>query len=355
MAIEVTKTTYETGPDKELIVVDVYGESDTTKPTNNEPSAIAALDQMKIEDIIPKSAGELFTGMGKLPNLDVTDAIKMLTDVVGDPKAFGKAVGNNLMNDVLKGFGFTGTVDDVIKSFKEPINFRTIIDAAGEQNETLKMMIGEVEAIIDKGDLRSAQGISQVINQLTGNDNLTKILNMDPKISVVKGMVDEAMRLGLPEAVDALIESFDDDDSKRKIRLFSTVNAATNTDLDFIEKQIDSPDIGSGAIVSLTPDITSSILENYKLKGDSPEVEDVQKLMRVLNKLDEGWMSYNRGGDHIDNLLSLTGASNDALRVLLKDPATYVAALISGDIDITDMVDYTLSMREYTPSSVLKV
>ena len=354
MAIEVTKTTYETGPEKELIVVDVYGESDTSKPTNNEPGPIVSLDQVKLEDIIPKAASDLFTSLSKKPNLSVNDAIGMLKDIAGDPKAFGKAVGNNLMSDVLKGVGFTGSVDDVIKSFKDPINFRTIIDAAGEQNATLKMIIGDVESIISEADLHSAQGISIVINKLTGNDELTKILNMDPKISVIKGMVDEAMRLGLPEAVDTLIESFDDDESKRKLRLFSTVNAANNTDLDFIEKQIDSQDIGSGAIVSLTPDITSSILKNYDLKGNNPGIEDAQKLMRILSKLDSTWMSYDRGGDHIDNLSSLTDASTDALRVLLKDPATYVAALISGDIDMPDMVEYTLGLREYTPVGVLR-
>lgn len=354
MAIEVKKTTYETGPDKELIVVDVYGESDTSKPTNNEPGPIAGLDQIKLEDIIPKAASDLFTNITRRPNLSVADAISMLTEVAGDPKAFGKAVGDNIMNDVLKGVGFTGTIDDVIKSFEEPINFRTVIDAAGEQNAMLKVLIGEVDAVIAQADLRSAQGIGKVIEKLTGSSDLVTILNMDPKISVIKGMIDEAMRIGLPEAVDVLIDSFDDEESRRKLRLFSTVNAANNTDLDFIEKQIDSPDIGSGPIVSLTPDITSSILKNYTLKNRNPEIDDSQKLIRILGKLDSSWMKYNRNGDYIDNLSSLTDASEDALRVLLKDPATYVAALISGDVKIHDMVDYTLSMREYTPTSVLR-
>lgn len=353
MSISVNKTTYETGVEKAVIVVDVYGESATDSPTNNETSPLSILDNIKLESIIPKSASDLISKVTRTPNLSLTDAIGMISKVAGDPKAFGKAVGDNIMNDVLSSVGYNGTVDDVIKSFKEPINFRDVLTAAGEQNAQLKMIIGDVDRIISKEDLQSATGIAKVLEELSGNSNLTSILDIAPQLSMVKGMVNEAMRLGLPEAVDGLIDSFEDDDDKRRLRLFSTVNAAANSALTFIETQLDSEDIGAGAIMSFAPNITTSILSNYKLNDKYPTDDDVVKLIGVVKRLDDGWMKYDRNGVVIEDISSLNSASEDALRVLMKNPDTQEAALMCGGfINDVNMVDYTLNLRNYGLTTV---
>lgn len=354
MSLEIQRTTYETGSDKKLIVVDVYSDQEPNKPINNEVSTPAGLNNKSLEGFIPKEATEISNAVSKRPDITLKDAMTMLTDVVKDPKAFRKSVGDRVMNNVLSSMGYTGTIDEVIKSYSEPVNLRTVLNAAAESNEQLKVIIDGVEKTIDGADFGSITGISEVVAGLTGNTDLVQILNLGPSLSIVNEFIGEAMRLELPGAIDVLVNSLEDTDSKRKVRLYGTRQAATHSDLAFIEQQIENRDVGAGAIVSLTPDIISVILKNYRLPNGSATREDATSLIRVLNKLDTKWMKYHRGEDYIDNLSYLTEASDDAIRVLLKEPSTYVAALISGQLETSNMVDYTLGMRPYTPASILR-
>lgn len=353
MALEIKRTTYETGSDKALIVVDVYNDGEHTQTINNETITPVSIDNKSLEGFIPKEATDLSKGAPRRPDVTFKDAMGLLTDVVNDPRGFRSSVGDVVLGNVLGSMGYTGSVDEVIKSYSDPINLRDVLRTAGENNESLKVIIDGVEKTLNGADLKTVTGISEVVGGLTGNADLIKILNLGPSLSIVNGFIGEAMRLELPGAVDVLINAIDDKESKRKLQLYATRQAADNGDLDFIEQQIDGS-VGSGAILALTPDIVSVILHNYRLGGESPTHGHAQKLLRVLNKLDGSWMSYKRGRDNIDNLSYLTDASEDAIRVLLKEPTTYIAALISGQLETSDMIDYTLGMRPYTPSSILR-
>ena len=354
MTVDVKKTTFETDAVKKLIVVDVYNEPEPNTTINNEVDTPSGLGNFGIEGYTPKQVTALSKDLGKKPDFTLKDAMTLLTGVVDDPTDFRESIGDTMMNNVLGSMGYSGTIDDVIKSYSDPINLRTVLTAAGENNAELKVIIDSVEKTIDSADLKSVNGISQVIGGLTGNTDLVKILNLGPSLSIVNEFISEAMRLELPGAVDVLISSIDDNDSKRKLKLYGTRQAASYADLDFLENQINDSAIGAGAIIALTPDIVSIVLQNYKLYGASPTREDAERLLRILNKLDSKWMKYQRGEDYIDNLSYLTEASDDAIRVLLKEPSTYVAALISGQLENNDMVEYTLNMRPYTPASMLR-
>lgn len=354
MALEVKRTTYETGTDKALIVVDVYNDGEHTRTVNNETRTPAGIDNKSLEGFIPKGATDIAAGGLKRPDFTLKDAMGLLTDVIADPRGFRSSVGDVVMGNVLSSMGYTGSIDEVIKSYSDPVNLRDVLKVAGENNEQLKVIIDGLEKTIDSADLKTVNGISEVIGGLTGNTELIKILNLGPSLSIVNGFIGEAMRLELPGAVDVLINSIDDKESKRKLKLHSTRQAANYGDIDFIDGELGVDGVGAGAILALTPDIISMILQNYRLGGETPTNAHAQKLLSVLNKIDGNWMSYKRGRDDIDNLSYLTEASDDAIRVLLKEPATYVAALISGQLETTDMIGYTLDMRPYTPSSILR-
>lgn len=352
MAISVAKTYFETEPNKELIVVDVYGETPGSEPVNGEASVPSA-PGATIDSILPKTVTELLDKTFKDPNKSLKEAMAEIGAIVKNPREFSEKLGKEILGDTLKSIGYTGTVDDAVKAIRAPVNLKAIMTGMGESNAQLKVIIDGVEKAIDGKDLSTANGVAALIAGLTGDDNLMSVMDVGPQMSVVKGFIDKAMELRLPEAVDLLIETFDKEDEKNKLKLYSTQNAALNGDIDFINKQIDNNDIGPGAIMALNPDLIYTTLMNYSLNGESPTVEHATKLLEILNKLDKNWMSYERDGVRIEDLSAVANASHDALRVLMKNESTMTAAIIASGLDDSDLVTATLNMRPFTPPEVL--
>lgn len=356
MAISVAKTVYETKAYKPLAAIDVYGEPEKGDgPINNETKIPEALANGTLDIFSPKGTAQLKDKIFKDVGKSLEKALSEIGEFVKNPKDFRDALSKEILGDTLKSIGYTGTLDEAVQAIKKPINFRDVLGGMGDANPALKVIIGDVEKMIDGKDLHTATGIAALLSGLTGNDGLMQVLAVSPKVSVVKGFIDMAMELNLPGAIDELIKTVDDKEEQRQLKLHSTDNAAYHTSLDFLLGQIEDTDIGAGAIVSLYPDINTTTLENYKIKGETPTPEETVLLLNVLNKIDPFWMSYNRNGTPINDLSTLATASDDAIRVLMLDERTYAAALLVKQLKTDDMVTATLNMRPYTPPSVLTV
>lgn len=356
MAIQVAKTTYETTPDKKLAAVDVYAKDITSQPINSETSIPDSLKGSYPENYMPNSLNKLYTDFNKDfkdPTKSLSQALDVLNGVVKNPKEFTKSLSKEILGDTLRSVGYKGTSDDIVNYIKDGPNSTNVLNILGNSNADLKVIIGDVEKMVANKDLSTVNGISSLIGELTGNSNLLKILDISPKISVVKGFIDQAMKLRLPEAVDLLVDAIDNDDDKRDLKLYSTLNAAYNSDLDFINTQINDATIGVGAITGIYPTITSTILSNYILTNKVPSSTEAAKLISTLNSLDSKWMTYTRNGKTINSVSDMASATEDAIEVLLKDERTYIMATLARQLDTKNMVEVTLAMRPYTPAAVL--
>ena len=358
MAITVAPTTYETKVDKKLATVDVYAEAVKTNPVNNETKQPVALANNKLENFTPNETNKLLSdklNTFKDKTVSLKQALDKIGSVVKNPKDFTDNLTKGILTDTLKSVGYKGNGADIASLIKNGPNSSNLLDMLGNSNPNVKVIVGDVEKIISSKDLGSVTGIASLISELTGNANLIKILNISPKLAVVKSFIDQAMKLRLPEVIDLLMDTMDSEEDLRQLKLHSCLNAAMNSDIGFILKQLNDRDIGRGAIVSLYPNLVSIILENYRLDHMVVTPNDVSVLIQVLSRLDPKWLVYNRNGTEIDDISKLAKASDDALRVLKKNNATYVPALLARSTEGTDMVTTTLNMRPYTPASVLKI
>lgn len=357
MAIKVANTAFETSPDVKIAVVDVYGATVPVTPTNSEVATPSVLDSKGIGGFQLKESADLFSTAAKTFK-DKSKSLKQAIDEIGaiakNPREFTDKLSGAVLGDVLKGVGYKGTANDIVKLIKDGPNSTNVLNAIGGMSTDLKVITGDVQKMISGKDLGSVNGIASLIGELTGNNDLLKVLNISPKMSVVKSFVDMAMGLRLPEAVDLMIEAMDTVEEKRLLKLFSCLNAGMNTDLDFIVKQMNDKDIGVGAIMSLYPELPQVILSSYKIIDLPGTNSDATKLVLVLNRLSPTWMQYKRGTMVIDNLQCLTLASDDALDVLVYNDTTRVPAMLARSTASLDMVTSTLSMRPYTPAKVLE-
>lgn len=356
MVLQVARTTYETSPDKKLAAVDVYTATVDSTPINNETKLPTTSNNISDIGYTPNSLSKLYTETSKAfkdPTKTLDQALSILGGVVKNPREFAKSLTNDILADTLRSVGYKGTSDDLVNMLKQTPSSTNILDILGNSDADLKVIIGDVEKMVASKDLGTVNGIASLVNELSGNDNLIKVLNISPKISVVKSFMNEAMKLRLPEVVDLLIDTIDSEDDKRELKLRSTLNAAYNSDVSFINNQINDPNIGPGAIGGMYPTIVSVFLSNYVLVNAVPTAEQAAILITMLDKIDSNWLSYDRDGHSIHNLSDLSTASEDAIAILLKDERTFLPATLSRGLDLEDITVATLKLRPLTPVSVL--
>ena len=356
MAIKVANTTFETTPGAKIAVVDVYAGTVPIAPTNSEVTVPGALKALGLDKISSKGTTELFSSVTKVwqdNSKSLSDVFKEIKNVTKDSKAFKENLTNAVLGDVLASVGYKGSGSDIAKIIKGGANTTSILNVIGNIDPGLKTVVGDVEKIIGSNDLDTATGVANMIGQLSGNADLLKILNISPKMSVVKGVIDVAMKLGLGHAADKLIDSMETREEQRQLRLFSCINAAMGSDLDFLTRVMDDEKIGIGAILALYPDILEVLFMNYKAPTLPMTRAQCDKLMNITERFDKKWMTYNRNGIEIPSLRMFTSASDDAIKTLMFHPDARVPAMLSRTTVSTDMVTSTLALRPFTPKSIL--
>lgn len=368
------RTVYETGSDKKLITVDVYGETPDGKPINSEVAKPTSDTQKNPELFIPKTVQDLYDKTLGQSDRPYEKAYAEIKKIVKNPDEFKKSLTKDMAEKVFHAVGYTGTVDSVLTPIKFPRNKKDLLANLSEKNDFFKIFVKEdlpeSEPVHVGVDVRDGMGVtdvyevneqySQRVNtltnvagQLSGDERTLDVENGNARLSFIKSYVDEAMELRLPKVVDQLISSIDSTEDQRKLKLYSVINAATHGLIDFIYTQVNDVTIGAGAIMAINPNLVEVILTNYSLGEDRPNIAKAKYLVDLLMKLDANWMTYVRGSDSIIAIDALYNATYDAIRLLIKDERTEYVAILAKDKITNDAIVQTLSMRPYTPATIL--
>lgn len=374
MSLVVTRTTYESGSDKKTVTVDVYGENPDGSPINGEVNNPGLLQQKPPDTFIPKTLKDLYDstlGQKEDPYGKASEALKK---IIKDPTELGKSLSKDMAEHVFKTIGYPGTVEGLLTPIKVPKNKRELLANLGEKNQFFKIFVkdpdsespelnlgfdvnaglavdGEYEA--DAAYYNRVNALSHVLDENTTDAQLVSVYNPTPRMGLMRGYIDEAMDLRIPNGVDIILDSFEDPEEKRALKVLCTMNAAIRSDILFIKKQLEDPDIGAGPIMSLTPNIINLILTNYRLLGTQPTAEEAKFLIDILDMLHDQWLTYRRGSKDILDVSALNKASEDAIKTLLKDKRTELVAILSKNSYASNPVEYTFDMRPYTPYRTL--
>lgn len=357
MAIPIYKTTYETSPNTKIAAVDVYAPTVPVVPTNSEVVSPTVMDTLGLGKYKIDKTSELFSEATKVwqdPDKSLMDVFEEIKNVTKDSKSFKENLTSAILGDVLASSGYVGTGNDIAKVKIKGANTTSILNAIGAINPGIKAISGDIEKIISSNDLANATGVANMIGELSGNAELLKILNISPKMSLIKGVIDVAMSMGLGDAVDGMIKKSGGKNEQRQLRLFSCINAAMNSDLKFLTTAMDDKSIGVGAILALYPDILEIILSNYKVPTYPGTKEHCNELIKMAKRFDTRWLVYKRNGVDITSLRNFSMASDDAIDVLVLHDTTRVPAMLARTAVGTNMVIATLALRPFTPAKVLE-
>lgn len=339
MAVNLIPASFVTGNDDKLAVVDVYKETKdavtnslfkqadagvvATVTVTNEVKAEIQKSVSVVKSIVGQNPLQLALGVanGSLTKESIISKMGVLNkaDALAKLKA---AINPNLVNDVkgnlltglLKGVGFKGDSDSLVKGILGLPGGKTPINVLLDGNPKLKILYNAVDVIKHADNLDSAHGVASLLSSLTGDSELAKVLDMESEFVAMGNIMVLANIWNVPHLVDKAIDRFTDSDDKRKFAIANADVAASSGGLYLVNRIIQIA--GTGAVLANVPQVINKILTGYKLPAGMITITltEAQLLRDTLLQLNPNWFQYSRNGVWISNLDPFLTMSADAVK-----------------------------------------
>lgn len=322
----------ETGPKDSTLVTDVFGISD-----NNILNGVS--------EKISGFAKDAFNEIRRSPNL-VTDLVSMVSSG-GKNWALSK---EGLADRIVSALGGrTGILENLSSSLKG-----TIVNATGlPENiyDTAVSLLGSNRVSFNAGQMNSAREVFSLINQITGSNEMKGFFDVGSESSLMSGVMREAIILGVPDAIDVLVDKAKDDQIAYNALYANMRVAVENSDLDAINLMVTK--VGVNAFLSQVPDAVPLLLSRYQLPmGTTTENYDneLDALKAVLSSLRPNWGQVQRNGEWVNDLTAFCTISEDGRKLMLRDPLLQVPIIIGSTYsNRLDVIDSLHQMYPYVP------
>lgn len=320
MATKLAEALFVTGPADDLLVKDVYQLKD-------------AAVQTRVADILSEGSQHLKTALTQ--NGAVADLASVLEKGTKGITVNKEALTERLMQ---LSAGVRGQLRTLGTDLGDKVlgRFGTSVEAV----QKLRVQIGDAVANLKNlDDLNSAKGIMGLLGELSGDPEFAKHFDLEAEFALFSGILNEAIRLGIPDAIDFLRAQSHDPEVTRQILLNSVPSLLMQANLADLNKVLD--EVGREALLIHYPTLLTDIVSRYWFpdgleKHQYPE--QLALLSTVLGKIDPDWYRTRRNGEWITNLHVYSQGSVDcrtlwSLSTEHREPALFA--------------------REYPPTSIL--
>lgn len=337
MPPKIATSVVETGPFDDLVAVDAYAATPevTEEKLANEPEAIneglAGLKDISVSPadltkIIMFDKGSPGIDSNKLSDVAKTNAIAAILNNGEAGKRIDQAAGQNL-----------NSIPGLDKNTK--VVAETLMPGILE-NETLQMAdtAGGWIKIGKDADLSSATGITKAIKKLTKDSAIGDFIDNNAELGIAMSYLDEAVKLGIPSMIDALIKKYRDDKRFIERLINSTRSVIMRSDIDSLNIILD--EVGSEGVLSRVPDACTLLLSAYRYprKTEPKEYPDKRtQLLTVLNRIDPLWDTLPRAGVTTSALQPFFRISKQASELLLMEPGYDVPIMIAKSYPPVDL------------------
>lgn len=200
----------------------------------------------------------------------------------------------------------------------------------GTEPSVLKATIGGAEIIIEAAKANDAKSFTELLKKATGSTEIIEFLDLEAEAAILDHLLDQAIQLGIPQAIDIILGKIEDDNLKRKSILRNIRTSAIYSELNYIRKAIEY--IGSEGVLSKVPDIIVLICRYYSLPKRTPSSEYDDKLdylLGTLSLISPTWMNTYRNGTLVSNLAPFTNASSDCEKLFMRRGLTKTNMMIA--------------------------
>lgn len=318
------------GPKAETLVTDVFGVSD-----NN----------------ILNGLGEKVTGFAKDAFNDIRKSPGLVTDLTAMVKSGGKnwsVTKEGLADRVMSSLGGKrGLVNNLAGTFKS-----SLVGGLGLPDDIYDAVVVTIgnKTSNFKGEVNNARQVFSLINQVTNSTQLTGFFDVGSESALMSSVMGEAIALGVPDAIEVLVENAKDDQIAYNALFANMQVAVENSDLDTILLMLDK--VGVNTFKAQVPNAATLLLSNYELPvGTTVEAYDSElaALKLALTALDDKWNLTQRGDEWIMDLTPFAEISGDARTLFMRDDELMVASMIGPQYSQIKLTDELKQMYPLAP------
>lgn len=330
MSNNILSTGFRTGPDESTAVGDVY-KSNLDNETINKAGTSKArkafskiLDQAKDDSGGLKEAIKTFKGGADGVEIDQEKVSDRITGVLGGQKKLGMDLGADFLSDL---------TNDLLNS---------------KDDKGISIDIGETVTYLKNADFESAKGLTDVLNTLTDNEDVIKLTNNSTILGVFGKIIDVAIDLGIPSAIDRILDEIEDAKEKERLLITKLGRAIRASDIALINKIIDIN--GAARCLAEEPEAINNIIRFYRMDREvrrNQYASKLTQLVAVLNRLNSKWDVYTRDGEEIPNLVPFVYGSSDSKKLFALSSDYRLLSIMAPNYRKKDLLGMLSSQYEY--------
>lgn len=191
---------------------------------------------------------------------------------------------------------------------------QSMAEMTGQDAATIKLAMNNIQSDVDSDKQGDASALAQILSNVEGSEEIIQIFDLHAETAMISALLDQAIDMGIPQAVETLLNRVENEEVRRRIALERLRLAAMNSQLKSVQSITSLA--GADAAMAKVPDIVVLITQNYNWGANVRSDEYPAKrdeLLNTLAQLNPRWHSKRRDGQWISDLEPFSMASQQAL------------------------------------------
>ena len=316
---------------------------------------IAVADVYEGQQTETKTVSE-FKSVTKNISDNVVSGVKgsKLTDLTGLIKT-GSSTGIDKASLVsrlesLSGVRF-GSVDGIMGEVSDGA-LGKLINSTGLDSKRIMDDTGQFINLSQGTDFKTANDYTSLVNSLFDTNIGRMIVDNYAEVALFGTLIAFAVEIGLPDAIDDLMDKITDKKEAKKALIASLESAARNGDVDTLKKI--RKHIGGAAMFSRLPNLIPLVLQGYSFpqvydETTNPNYKAIyDSFIDLFNSVNKDWVAQLRGTRSCSKLNAFTTASQDSLTVFTNYGEFITEALIAPSYPAKSIQDLARPQFTYT-------
>lgn len=330
---KLAQTTFTSGVDKSLAVIDVY-EEDAINPINDVADTFSLNDTINgLKSVLPTNVSQLSQTVKSVAsevNSGVSQLSQTTTSMVNGVKSLG------------------GEALSALKSLSSEM--QSNLTSAKGAISAVTSTVNNITSVVKNAPANAVSAITTITKSLSGDiGNIASVVDNSFKVTLGTNLIQQASEIGVGGIYTELANGPLTKDLIPGITSNIAPLVAMKPDLDLINEITTNP-IGAATLTNTSPNLAKDILKNYKeakqiVAGVVTAKKEIkaqaQQLKSTLNQIDKSWNQLGKSIDtSLDTLLTAnpikaaSDASKAAFKYMSNEQATI--ALLNVAASTTD-------------------